>query len=437
MKQVLLSFCFLFSVACSSAQQLYFPPLSGQVWDTVSPATLGWCPQYLDSLDELLISTNSKAIIILKDGKIAHERYFGTFTKDSLWYWASAGKSLTGLLVGIAQKEGYLSINDTSRKYLGQGWTACTPAQEAAITVRNQLTMTSGLDDGIPDPHCTLDTCLIYKADAGARWAYHNGPYTLLDGVVEGATGMTLNQFHNTRVKQKTGMTGLFVQVDYNNVYFSTARSMARFGLLMLNKGKWSNTEVLNDTAYYNQSVNSSQNLNPSYGYLWWLNGKGTYMVPGAQLQIPGDIIPNAPDDMFAALGKNDQKVHVVPSQNLVLIRMGNAAYADQLVPLTVDNEIWYWMNKLQCTNVGMEEAQGDLQVSVYPNPVVNELHVALPDGKYTIGIYNLAGQLVYETNAQGNITLPTNDLTTGTFILKATDTISGKVARHRFSKAM
>ena len=74
----------------TNAQQLYFPPLIGNTWDTVTPASLGWCTNYIDTLNDYLQSTNTKAFIILKDGKIAHEKYFGTFTVDSLWYWASA-----------------------------------------------------------------------------------------------------------------------------------------------------------------------------------------------------------------------------------------------------------------------------------------------------------------------------------------------------------
>ena len=158
--------------------------------------------------------------------------------------------------------------------------------------------------------------------------------------------------------------------------------------------------------------------------------------MPSTQIQFPGSIIPNAPTDMFAALGKNDQKVHVVPSQNLVLIRMGDAAYANELVPLTLDDDIWYWMNKLLCTQTGIDEAS-TLQLSAYPNPANNELHIKLPIGNYSIAIYNLAGQQVYEGNTTGNSTIATTALSQGTFILKATNAISGATARLRFSKTM
>jgi len=222
-----------FSTIKINAQTLYFPPTTGNAWDTISPSSLGYCPSKIDSLYDFLASENTKAFILLKDGKIVLEKYFGTHNQDTPWQWASAGKTITSFMTGIAQQEGYLSISDATSKFIGKGWTNCTPEQEEKITIRHQLTMTSGLDDGVADPFCTLDDCLVYKADAGTRWAYHNAPYTLLDKVIENATGMTLNNYTTQKLKRPTGMTGLFVPVDYNNVYFSNARSMARFGLLI------------------------------------------------------------------------------------------------------------------------------------------------------------------------------------------------------------
>ena len=181
-----------------SVGQLYFPPVSGSAWDTISPTSLGWCQDKIDSLLDYLGNKNSKAFILLKDGKIVIEHYYGTFTQDSLWYWASAGKSLTSFVVGIAKQEGLLNLSDSTSKYLGSGWTISPPAKEGQITILNQLTMTSGLDDGY-DNYCTDDTCLRYLADAGTRWAYHTAPYTLLDGVIQNATGVTINSYLQTK----------------------------------------------------------------------------------------------------------------------------------------------------------------------------------------------------------------------------------------------
>ncbi len=335
-------------LGCLSArlisQNLYFPPLTGGTWETTDPVRLGWDTTGVDSLYHLLESENTRAFILLQDGRIAFEKYFGTFGRDSAWYWASAGKTLTALLVGIAQREGYLTIHDTTSRWLGNGWTSCPPAKEAMITVRHQLTMSSGLDDAVPDPYCTEPGCLQYRADAGTRWAYHNGPYTLLDSVVRSATGRTLNQYFQTRVASKTGMTGVFLKSGYNNVFYSTPRSMARFGLLILNGARWDTTAVLGDTSYFHAMVNTSQALNLSYGYLWWLNGKPTYMLPQTQFVFPGPLNPAAPPDMIAALGKNGQFINVVPGMNLVFIRMGDAPDGS-LVPFTLNNMIWEKLN--------------------------------------------------------------------------------------------
>lgn len=324
-----------------SAPAMYFPPVGSTDWQTTDPASLGWNATQLNDLYTYLQTKNTKAFLILKDGKIVAERYFGTFTADSIWYWASAGKTMTAMLVGIAQQEGLLNINNKSSQYLGSGWTSMPKAKEDLITVRHQLTMTTGMDNAVPDDDCTLPSCLQYKADAGTRWFYHNAPYTLLDKVVETASGKTYNTYFQEKIRNRIGMNGLWFKTGYNNVYYSNARSMARFGLLMLNKGKWDGTAILSDTNYFNAQVNTSQNLNLSYGYLTWLNGKATHMLPATSLVFNGSIAPNAPLDLYAALGKNDQKIYVVPSQRLVVIRMGESAGNIQLAVSSFDNELW------------------------------------------------------------------------------------------------
>lgn len=319
----------------------YFPPTNNAVWETISPAKLNWNETDLSQLYTFLEQKNTKAFIILKDGRIVIERYFGSFTQESNWYWASAGKTLTAFLVGVAQAEGKLNIDDKTSKYLGNGWTSLPPEKEANITIRHQLTMTTGLDDNTGDVDCTTPECLQYKAEAGARWAYHNAPYTLLEKVVEKATGNSYNQYFQQKVRDEIGMDGLWVKNGYNNVYFSTARSMARFGLLLLSKGKWNEKIIFGDGNYFTNQTSSSQELNPSYGYLTWLNGKSSYKLPQTQISFNGPLIPNAPSDTYAALGKNDQKIYIVPSQNLVVIRIGDSAGNVQLAASSFDNELW------------------------------------------------------------------------------------------------
>lgn len=328
-------------VETPSLPTMYFPPATGAEWQTITPATLGWNVNELPGLTSYLEQKKTKAFIILKNGSLAFEQYFGTFTADSLWYWASAGKTMTAMLVGIAQQEGLLNINHRTSQYLGAGWTSLPAAKEQLITIRHQLTMTTGLDDGVPDDDCTQPSCLQYKADAGNRWAYHNAPYTLLDKVVEKATSMSYNAYFQQKIRNPIVMNGAWIKTGYNNVYFSNARSMARFGLLLLNKGIWNQTRILTDSNYVTAQMTTSQNFNPSYGYLTWLNGKSSYMLPTLQTAFSGALVLNAPPDMVAALGKNDQKIYVVPSQNLVVIRMGETSGQVLLAASSFDNELW------------------------------------------------------------------------------------------------
>ena len=318
------------------AQNMYFPPLTGNTWETTSISDLKWNQNAVQPLLDYLELKHSKSFIILVNGRIVLENYFNGHDATKNWYWASAGKTLTSTMTGIAQQEGFLNINNKVSQYIGTGWTSETLAKENLITCKHLLTMTSGLDDSTDD---TDPASLIYKADAGTRWAYHN-VYVKLQDVVAKASGQTWENYFNAKLRDKIGMNGNWVQLGVNSVYTSTSRSMARFGLLMLNKGKWESNQILNE-AYFNEATTTSQNINLGYGYLWWLNGKASYHLPQSQLTFPGSVIPTGPNDMFMALGKNDQKIYVVPGKNMVIIRMGDAADDVNLALSDFDETLW------------------------------------------------------------------------------------------------
>ncbi|MBV6478438.1 MAG: hypothetical protein HGGPFJEG_01193 [Ignavibacteria bacterium] len=384
-------------------QSIYFPPLSGNQWESVTPSSLGWCTEKIDSLLNYLESKNTKAFLVLKNGRIVIEHYFGTFSADSIWYWASAGKTLTAMLCGIAQQEGYINISDSSSKYLGAGWTSCQPGKEKLITIRNQLTMTTGLNDNVVDPFCTLPSCLIYLTDAGSRWAYHNAPYTLLDKVIENSTGQTYNLYFNSRIKNRIGMNGIWLPSGFNNIYYSNARSVARFGILILNKGVWNVDTLLHDTSYFNSMTNTSQNLNLSYGYLWWLNGKSSYMLPGTQFVFPGSWAPDAPDNMIAALGKSGQILNMVPGSGIVLVRLGNAPDTSFEITTHFNNQIWIRLNDIICDpssvkNLSSVSPQQFILHQNYPNPFNPETTFDYYIGKngfVSLKIFNILGKEV------------------------------------------
>ncbi|MDG2464404.1 MAG: serine hydrolase [Crocinitomicaceae bacterium] len=378
--------------AFQARAQLYFPPNTG-TWDTLSPSTLNWCPQKIQNLYDYLDSTNSKAFIVLKDGKIVLEKYFGTFTEDSLHVWNSAGKTLVGFMTGIAQQEGFLNITDTTSNYLGAGWTSLTTQQEEKITIRHQLSMTTGMDD-VTNGYCTDSACLTYIADAGTRWSYHNAPYTLMNTVISNATGQNFNTYISDKIGASTaGINGLFVTFGYNKVFVSKPKSFARFGLLLLAEGNWNGTPLLNDPSYFTDMTNSSQSINNSYGYLTWLNGKSNFMVPGLQFSFTGSIVPSAPADMYAALGKNGQIINVVPSQNLVMIRVGDGDGVS-LVATQYNDSIWLRMNDLICTN-SISENESSLKLDIFPNPSTGLFTIQGLMHDDEIRITNLLGKIV------------------------------------------
>ena len=344
----------LFFIACSSSDSqednpnptpseevMYFPPNDGSTtWETKSIASLNWNQSAVQPLLDYLELKHSKSFIILVNGRIVMENYFNGHTATSPWYWASAGKTLTSTVSGIAEQEGILNTNNKVSDYLGTGWTSAPIAKENLITCKNLLSMTSGLDDALGDDVSPAN--LQYKADAGTRWAYHN-VYVKMQDVVAAASNQTWPSYFNAKLRDKLGMTGTWIPSGTTgdlSVYWSNSRSMARFGLMELNKGKWNGATILNEN-YFNTATNTSQNINLGYGYLWWLNGKANYHLPQSQVTFPGSIIPTAPNDMFMALGKNDQKIYVVPSKKIVIIRMGDAADNVNLALSDFDETLW------------------------------------------------------------------------------------------------
>jgi CubicO group peptidase (beta-lactamase class C family) len=323
-------------------ESMYFP--SGNEWETKTISSLDWDESAVQPLKDFLIQKHTKSFMIIVNGRIVMEEYFNGHTPSTTWQWNSAGKTLVATTTGIAQQEGLLNINNKVSDYLGSGWTSEPLEKENLITVKHLLSMTSGIND---ENNLVIKSNLTFLAEAGTRWSYHNVFQVLMD-VVTDAGNQDFEDYFNTKIKNKIGMDGFWDNGLIFKIYNSNTRSMARFGLLALNKGKWKSEEILNES-FFNSSTSSSQNINPSYGYLWWLNGKTSFMVPGSQTVYPGTLIPNAPSDMYSAMGAEDQRIYVIPGKKMVVIRMGDAS--DPLNPSFAlsgfDNELWGKINTL------------------------------------------------------------------------------------------
>ena len=317
---------------------MYFPPNGAETWLTADPDSLAWNTTAINDLLNFLDNNKTRAFLVLHRGRLVIEHYNGTefnssapFTSDSEWYWASAGKTLTAFLTGIAQEQGMLELSAPTSNYLGESWSSVSPEKQQLISVRNHLTMTTGLDEKVKDDtpndnvddDCTDPECLQYKADAGSRWSYHNAPYNLLDEIIDSASGIRYEAFSLNNLEAPIGMQGEWrVEEEYNKIYWSSARDAARFGLLMLNGGVWNTTPVLADPDYFNTMISPSQEINPAYGYLWWLNKEGV-VLPGSGGQATDIFTVNAPEQMFTAAGLNGQFINVIPELELVVVRFG------------------------------------------------------------------------------------------------------------------
>jgi CubicO group peptidase (beta-lactamase class C family) len=305
---------------------------------------VGWDEAKLTAALAYAGKTRASGVVVLHRGRILAEQYwspneeakagkkareYGALLRGrdaaghAIEDVASVQKSVMAVLVGIAQHRGLLKLEDPVALHLGKGWSKASAEQEAAITVRHLLTMTSGLKDD-----------LTFEAEVGTRWRYNSAAYARLVPVVAAAAKQPANEFTRAWLTGRIGMSdSRWVdrpwgggEVSANAVGLATtARDLARFGLLILADGRWANESVIADRDYLRAALRPSQALNPSYGYLWWLNGQPE-VARGDGQRTKGPLIPSAPNDLVAALGAIDRKVYVVPSLDLVVTRLGNSA---------------------------------------------------------------------------------------------------------------
>jgi len=313
----------------------YFPVSGDTAWETCKPSELDWDETAMSALKTFLKASRTKAFIILADGRIALEWYGKGHTANSVHEWNSAGKTLITTAVGVARHRGLLRLDDPVSVHLGNGWTNMPGDKERLITIRHLLSMTSGIDE---TRLLDVRRNLTYAADAGTRWAYGTVFRKLMD-VVAAASGQPFDVFFDHAVARPIGLDGSWHHGLISTIYHSTARGMARFGLLALHLGSWAGIQVV-DAAFFRESIAPSQPFNPSYGYLWWLNGQSTYLLPRNPHIHPGPLLPNAPTDLYAAMGANDQRLYVIPSRNLVVVRLGNATP-------DFDRQVWTHLNAL------------------------------------------------------------------------------------------
>lgn len=310
----------------------------GREWATATAAEAGMDQAALDRIAADAQAGGSNCLLVTRAGKLVDERYWnGTGAGSTQEVW-SATKSYTSTLVGMAQADGDLSIDDRASKYIPQ-WQG-TPSE--SVTVRNLLSNDSGRhydqktdygDMALLAPDKTAFAIgLGQDAPPGTVWRYNNSAIQTLSAVLRAATGRSASDLAAERLLSPIGMAHSRMTQDRagNTLTFmglqSTCRDMARYGYLMLRHGRWKATQVV-PSAWVDQATRPSQSLNGNYGYLWWLNRSGD---GGAASRAAGSgsggqgrpIAPGAPTDMYFALGLGGQVMAVDPGTDTVVVRL-------------------------------------------------------------------------------------------------------------------
>jgi CubicO group peptidase (beta-lactamase class C family) len=320
-------------------------PVPGAEWETADPASLGFDPAKLDELATRAEASGSNCLVVVRDGKIVEEDYYRDKTAESAQEVFSATKSYSSTLVGIAQDEGLLDIDEPASNYIDE-WKG-TPSE--SVTIRNLLANDSGrfyefendyfkMAAAAPDKtQFAID--LTQPDPPGTVWNYNNSAIQTLDRVLTKATGMSpaayadekllgpLDMTDSTMTKDPTGNTLTFMGLQ------STCRDMARFGVLMLNKGNWGGEQLVSEAWVDEATGKRSQDLNGSYGFLWWLNRMGPQQGSdqatggaGGTETTESQMVPDAPDDIYWALGAGGQYIAIHPTSGIVAVRLAPAS---------------------------------------------------------------------------------------------------------------
>jgi CubicO group peptidase (beta-lactamase class C family) len=314
------------------AAQTYWPG-KGR-WTSLAPAAAGFDAAALSAAVSSAIADRSVGVAILRHGEIVAEAYAPSWGPSKAFQLASAAKSVLSVLVGIAIDQGYIKGVDQSVADFIPAWRG-TPKQ--AITVRHMLTMTSGLAfKGLAVRDVGGDQFLINSSTPldyppGTHWAYNTPAFHLLYHVVERAVGAPFETFAERVLIGPLGMehwswltnVGQGLQGPVTNYYSAlcSTRDLARFGLFALRGGRWDGRQLV-DAAYLEAAVSPSQDLNASYGYLWWVNARPGVDAAGTR---SGYRFEGCPRDTFGALGFGGQVAIEVPSLDLVIVRQGEA----------------------------------------------------------------------------------------------------------------
>ncbi len=292
-------------------------------WDEKAQAVVN---QAFDAKGEQVKKT--RAIVVVHKGKIIAEQYAPGFDKEMPLLGWSMSKSLVNALYGILSLDGQVDIH----KPVGlKDW---ADDERAPITYHNLLQMNSGLEWTEDYGSISDATKMLFEAEdvssvqrqkplafpIGEHWVYSSGTTNLLCGLLQKQfdTPEAYLDFPYKRLFNKLGMTSMVLETDLSGCFigssygWATPRDWAKFGLLYLNDGVWNGERIL-PQGWVKYTAKPAKGSDGDYGAQFWLNQGGEY--------------PKSPKDMFYCDGYQGQYVYILPSQDLVIVRMGLAGY--------------------------------------------------------------------------------------------------------------
>ena len=302
-----------------------------ETWTRVDPVAAGLDPARLDQVRSFLADQKSDCMAVIKDGQVAQDTYWNGTDATTPHEVFSVTKSITSMLVGIAQADGDLTIGEPASKYITE-WQG-TPSE--GVTIRDLLANASGrfwsLNSDynllIRSPDKTAYAIGLTQPDPPETvWNYNNSAIQTLDAVIKRATGIDTAEFARTRLFEPIGMKATMSHDAAGNTMtfmglHASCLDLARFGYLLLQHGQWAGQQIV-PAEWVDAATTTSTPLNAAYGYLIWLNQPGVIKGPtGASAQ--GPIWPKGPADAYAALGLGGQTVLVNPDDGLVVTRIG------------------------------------------------------------------------------------------------------------------
>ncbi|CAF4265321.1 unnamed protein product [Adineta steineri] len=319
-------------------------PMGDKIADDSVPSNINQTALQ-NAINSLFIEKNPKlpirthAVVVVYDGKIIGEQYASGFSRKSKLLSMSMAKSITSTLMGILVQEKGLNIDEPAPV---PEWINLNDPRHN-ITTRNLLQQTSGLD--FKEPYSASSDVLRMlfiegdmaqyttsrplKDEPGSKFVYSSGNTNILSRIIRQQLGdKDYYSFPYEKLFYKIGMNSFVMEVDASGTFvgssyaWGTARDWARYGLLYYNRGVFNNERILSED-WIDQTVASSDGYGGGrYGFQFYLNKPATKDTTKRRF-------PNVPSDAYYAAGVQGQHVFIVPSEKLVVARLGATTASD------------------------------------------------------------------------------------------------------------